>query len=83
MCLKYPTKLHVAGAISQRAASDCLVFQGNMEAQFCTSKVLVGTLRPFTVESFLEGHCFWQDSDPTKHMSRLAQECMWDHDNNW
>ena len=58
MCLKYPAKLHVAGAISQRAASDCLVFQGNMEAQFCTSKVLVGTLRPFTVESFLEGHCF-------------------------
>ena len=75
---KHPLKLHVWGGISRRGATNLVIFQDIMDAEFYTHSIIEEHVLPFITETFPESHRFQQDNDP-KHRSKKARTFM---DNN-
>ena len=82
--LKHPVKVHVWGGISRNGATQLLVFNGIMDAEFYTNKILKETLLPAINHLYPlpNTHRFWQDNDP-KHTSKMAKKFMEDNNINW
>lgn len=79
---KHPYKIHVWAGISRKGATKIALFNGIMNAEFFTTKVLELHLKPFIRNVYPDGHRFMQDNDP-KHTSKAAKNYYKEAEINW
>ena len=82
--VKHPLKVHVWGGISRNGPTKLLIFNGIMDAEFYTRKILEETLLPSINHLYPTplSHRFWQDNDP-KHTSKMAKKFIEQNNINW
>ena len=68
---KHPYKVHVWGGISNRGASNILIFTGIVKKEFYVKSILQDTFLPFVNTTFPDGYRFQQDNDPKRKSKTL------------